>query len=123
MSAPGTTTTNNAGNLFAQLATLDAEFFANAVTTTHNTLKGDVAATLIASAPTTLEAAHAATAPLLASAVAKAPTELQPILSAFGVPMIHSLTTNLFNWGFGKLFGSYQESQVESSENAAGITG
>ena len=108
-------------NLFAQLEALDAQYFTTALTTTHDSVKDAVAATLVASAPATIGAALASTAPLAARAASEAPAELQPVISAFAPLVIQSLTTNLFNWGLGHLFGSADEHAAESTENASGI--
>jgi hypothetical protein len=113
------TITSTQPSLAQQLATLDAELFANIVTTTANA-SAAVAQTLVSTAAPTLELAQQATAPLVQQVVAQSPVALQPLVSVIAPAVIQNATTSIFNWLVGAFGGSQDVATAKSAEAAGG---
>jgi hypothetical protein len=114
------TITSTQPSLAQQLATLDAELFANIVTTTHANASAAVAQTLVSTAAPTLELAQQATAPLVQQVVAQSPVALQPLVSVIAPAVIQNATTSIFNWLVGAFGGSQDVATAKSAEAAGG---
>lgn len=106
-------------SLYAQLAELDAAFFQRAVNASHVSVIGAVAQTLAETAPLSLEAAQAATAPLESDLIAKLAPDIQPLAAVIVPAAIESATLHLYNWLTGAVGGEAAKQAAVATEQAA----